>query len=75
MSSLPSVTGGDAIRAFKRLGFVLDRVSGSHHILKKREHPALLSVPVHGNRPLKPGTLRSLIADAGVTVAEFEANL
>jgi predicted RNA binding protein YcfA (HicA-like mRNA interferase family) len=75
MSSLPSVSGRDAIRAFERLGFVVDRVTGSHHILKKSGHPAALSVPVHGNKSLKRGTLRALIADAGVTVEEFESQL
>jgi predicted RNA binding protein YcfA (HicA-like mRNA interferase family) len=28
-------------------------------------------VPVHGNRDLKPGTLRSIIRQSGLSVAEF----
>jgi predicted RNA binding protein YcfA (HicA-like mRNA interferase family) len=28
-------------------------------------------VPVHGNRDLKPGTLRSVIRQAGFSVEEF----
>ena len=35
MSKLPSVTGWEAIRAFEKAGFVVDRIRGSHHILKK----------------------------------------
>jgi predicted RNA binding protein YcfA (HicA-like mRNA interferase family) len=69
--NLPNVTGQEAIRAFQRAGFALDRISGSHHVLKKVGHPFVLSVPVHGKKVLKSGTLRSLIRTAGLTVDEF----
>ena len=59
------------VNAFKQIGFKLDRVAGSHHILKKAGHRQNLSVPVHGNKPVRKGTLRSLIADAGITEDEF----
>lgn len=59
------------MRAFERAGFALVRISGSHHIMKRDGHPFLLSVPVHGSDPVKRGTLRSLIRDAGLTVEEF----
>ena len=75
MAKLPVVRGAEAVRAFKRTGFLLDRVEGSHHILKKPGHRFALSVPVHGNRQVKPGTLRRLIAAAGLTVEEFCALL
>jgi predicted RNA binding protein YcfA (HicA-like mRNA interferase family) len=28
-------------------------------------------VPVHGNRDLKPGTIRSIIRQSGLSVSEF----
>ena len=34
MSSVPRISGKDAVRAFVKVGFCLDRISGSHHILK-----------------------------------------
>jgi predicted RNA binding protein YcfA (HicA-like mRNA interferase family) len=71
MSELPAVTGRDAILAFSRLGFVEVRIKGSHHILKKPGHPYVLSVPVRGQKALKPGTLRTLIRGAGVSVEAF----
>jgi predicted RNA binding protein YcfA (HicA-like mRNA interferase family) len=37
--------------------------------------PNVLSVPVHGNRSIAKGTLRGLIRDAGLTVAQFLALL
>lgn len=71
MASLPSVPGPEAIRAFERAGFTLDRISGSHHVMTKPGHHFTLSVPVHGNKPVKKGTLRSLVRDAGLTIEEF----
>jgi predicted RNA binding protein YcfA (HicA-like mRNA interferase family) len=75
MAKLPAVTGGEAIAAFAKAGFATDRVSSSHHILKRPGHPNTLSVPVHGSKTLKRGTLRSLIRDSGLSVEEFLALL
>ena len=75
MCELPSVTGKEAIAAFEKVGFSVVRISGAHHIMKRPGHRFLLSVPVHGNKPLKKGTIRGLISAAGMTVAQFIENL
>jgi predicted RNA binding protein YcfA (HicA-like mRNA interferase family) len=75
MPSLPSVTGDEVVAAFSQIGFSVVRVKGSHHIMKKEGYRTVLSVPVHGARKVKPGTLRSLIQDAGISVDEFVALL
>jgi predicted RNA binding protein YcfA (HicA-like mRNA interferase family) len=76
MCRLPAITGGDAINAFAKVGFEVARISkSSHHILKKPGHSHVLSVPVHGHKCLKPGTLRGLIKAAGLTVEQFIALL
>lgn len=74
MPRLPQVTGPEAIRAFAKIGYVLSRIRSSHPILTHPDRP-LLSIPVHGNKPLGRGLLRSLIRDAGLSVAEFIALL
>lgn len=71
MPKLPVVTGPQAISAFAKIDFELDRVKGSHHILKRPGHRFVLSVPVHGSDPVATGTLRNLIRTAGLTVEEF----
>lgn len=71
MPDLPAVTGNQAIRAFERFGFAVSRINGSHHVMTKPGHRFILSIPVHGNDNLKPGTLRSLIKAAGIRVEEF----
>jgi predicted RNA binding protein YcfA (HicA-like mRNA interferase family) len=69
---LPVASGKRVVQALHRAGFVTDRIAGSHHVLV---HPndlqRAVTVPVHGNRDLKPGTLRSIIRQAGFTVEEF----
>ena len=74
-SHLPQVTGREAIRAFGQVGYLHVRTNGSHYILKRDGHPLLLSVPVHGNKAVRRGTLKSLIADAGLTTDGFAALL
>ena len=69
MTRLPVVSGQKAVRAFKKLGWEFDRQHGSHMILVKPGHLASLSVPDHDE--LAKGTLRKLIACAGLTVEEF----
>jgi predicted RNA binding protein YcfA (HicA-like mRNA interferase family) len=73
MAKLPVVSGADAVRAFGRAGWIRDRQVGSHVILIKPGEIASLSIPQH--RELAPGTLRSLIRSAGMTVEEFVALL
>jgi predicted RNA binding protein YcfA (HicA-like mRNA interferase family) len=74
MSKLPTVSGHQAISAFMKAGFSVARISASHHIMIRAGHPFVLTVPVHSNRDLKPGTLRGLIRKSGLTVEQFTAN-
>ena len=69
MAKLPVVRGNDAIKVFGIAGFSLDHWKGGHAILY---HPdgRHLSVPA-GRKELKPGTLRTLIRKACLTVDEF----
>lgn len=70
---LPTVSGRRVVRALETAGFVVERISGSHHLLVHRDNPArAVTVPVHGSRDLKPGTLRAIIRQAGLSVAEFD---
>lgn len=63
--SLPAVSGKRVVQALTKAGFYVERVAGSHYILAFREdHSRYVSVPVHGNRDLKRGTLRSILRQA-----------
>jgi predicted RNA binding protein YcfA (HicA-like mRNA interferase family) len=71
VTKLPRWPGRDIIKVFKNAGWSLDRIEGSHHILVKEGFDAILSVPVHGTKPIKVGLLKGLINDAGMTNEEF----
>lgn len=69
MPVLPLLKPREVVKAFKRIGWEVARQRGSHIILTKENHIATLSVPNHPT--VARGTLRSLIARAGITVPEF----
>ena len=71
MAKLPTVTGREVIAVFQTFGFEVRRQKGSHVTMAKEGHRFLLTVPVHGTKPMNPGTLRSLIRNAGISVDEF----
>ena len=73
MPKLPVVSGAEAVGAFGRAGWRRDRQRGSHVVMIKPANIASLSIPQH--KELAPGTLRSLIRAAGMTVEEFTALL
>jgi len=72
---LPSLTARDVVRVLEKAGFAVSRTSGSHARLIHSTDPARkVTVPVHSG-DLKRGTLRGIIAQAGMTVSEFIALL
>jgi predicted RNA binding protein YcfA (HicA-like mRNA interferase family) len=66
-----SVSGKHFCNVLRKHGWELKRVRGSHHIFGKPENPSILTVPVHGNKSLKIGTLKALLRDAGLTESEL----
>lgn len=75
-AKLGGLSGRDVVRALERAGFVLIRVSGSHHILYRQDDKTRRTVvPVHGRAALKQGTLRGILRQAKLTEAELRALL
>ena len=68
MGILSNISGRDAIKVFKKFGYVVDHQTGSHVILYHESRPTL-SVPDHAE--LAPGLLRGLIRKSGISVNEF----
>ena len=71
MTKLPIVSGREAIRAFERLGYQVVRRRGSHVRLRHPTEPRRKPLTIPDHKTIKPGLLRHLIADAGITVEEF----
>jgi predicted RNA binding protein YcfA (HicA-like mRNA interferase family) len=66
-----SVSGKDFARLLEKKGWDLQRTKGSHHIFAKAGSPARISVPIHGNIPLKIGLLKHLMKVAGIDESEL----
>ncbi|HEV2157109.1 type II toxin-antitoxin system HicA family toxin [Bradyrhizobium sp.] len=68
---MKSISGREFARIVERHGWSLLRVNGSHHIYGKPGSVVRLSVPIHGNKPLKAGLLRHLIKLAELSDADL----
>ncbi|MBE9170461.1 type II toxin-antitoxin system HicA family toxin [Pleurocapsales cyanobacterium LEGE 06147] len=62
-----SISGKMLCKIVERNGWELKRITGSHHIYFKEGVDAILSIPVHSNRDLPRGTLKSIMKDAELT--------
>ena len=63
------ISGDECVKALKKIGFYMTRQRGSDMIMRRDEPFARTSIPKH--KTLKPGTLKGIIKDAGLTVEEF----
>lgn len=65
------ISGAEAVRALRRLGFEIVRQEGSHIRMSKGN----LYVTVPNHRQLVPKTLQSILRQAEVTLEEFTEHL
>jgi predicted RNA binding protein YcfA (HicA-like mRNA interferase family) len=70
MAKLPTdLSGRQVRRALERAGFVFRRQRGSHMVLRRTEPPARVVVPDHNF--VRPGTLRAILQQAGLSVDDL----
>lgn len=70
MPKLPVVKPREAIKAIKKCGFSFDHSVGSHRAFYNSNRTLRVTIAYH-NKPIKKGTLSSIIKQAGLTVKEF----
>ena len=63
------------IRKIEDDGWFLVRTKGSHAVYYRASDKRRAVIPMHGSKALKPGTLRGIINDLGLSVDEFVARL
>jgi predicted RNA binding protein YcfA (HicA-like mRNA interferase family) len=61
---MKSISGKQLCKLVEQKGWILQRVTGSHHIYANPELKQILSIPVHRNQDLKIGTLKALMNKA-----------
>ena len=69
---MKAVSGKEFARAVEKKSWVLLRVHGSHHIYGRAGSIVRLSIPIHGNKPLKLGLQRHLMKLASLEDSELE---
>ncbi|HEX4149228.1 MAG TPA: type II toxin-antitoxin system HicA family toxin, partial [Pirellulales bacterium] len=75
MAKLPSMTPREVIQVLQRAGFVFHHQRGSHaYYHHAGDRTQWVTVPIHPGT-LKPGTLRSIIRQSGLTRQQFIALL
>ena len=68
---MKSLSGKELAKLVERHGWFFLRISGSHHIYGKEGSKVRLSIPVHGNKPLKKGLLQHLLKMAEIDESEI----
>lgn len=73
MAKLPCCSGKEVLNVLLKEGFSIKRQRGSHVILSKArdEKHLYVTIPLHANKDIPPGTLLSIIRQAGMKKEEF----
>lgn len=70
MSKLPVLKPKEVIKKYKKLGFIIDRQSGSHVIMFHPKTKSRAVIPLH-IKDIKKGTLLAILRESGVDKEEF----
>ena len=65
------VSGRAFCKVLESRGWVLRRISSSHHVYQHPGRPETISVPVHAHHDLAAGLQRALMRQAGLTDADL----
>ncbi len=68
---MKQISGKEFGKILRKKGWELERIKGSHHIYGKKGTSIKISVPVHGNKPLKRGLLKYFLKIAGISEEEL----
>lgn len=58
---MKSISGKKLCKIVVKKGWILKKITGSHHIYEKPNENKIVSIPVHRNQDLKLGTLKSIM--------------
>jgi predicted RNA binding protein YcfA (HicA-like mRNA interferase family) len=68
---LPRITAAELMAALQRGGWERVRQSGSHVRLRHPDRGVGVTVSIHAGQIVKPGTLRSILDQADLSVEEL----
>lgn len=68
---MKTISGKDFSKLLEKKGWIVARIKGSHHIYTKEGTVFRISVPIHKNKELKIGLLKSLMKIADINENEL----
>jgi predicted RNA binding protein YcfA (HicA-like mRNA interferase family) len=68
---LKQISGKDFAKLLSKKGWERKRIHGSHHVYTKTDRKERISLPIHGNKPLKIGLLKHLMKIADISETEL----
>ena len=68
---MKQISGKDFAKLLTKKGWDLKRNHGSHHVYTKKGRKERISLPIHGNKPLKTGLLKHLMKIAEINESEL----
>jgi predicted RNA binding protein YcfA (HicA-like mRNA interferase family) len=70
MPKLPVLKPRQVLKKFEKLGFIIDRQSGSHVILYRSIDKRRAVIPLH-LKDIKKGTLSAILRESGISRDDF----
>ncbi len=70
MPKLPNIKGKQLLKILQNIGYILDHIQGSHHILRRADGKKI-TIPIHGNKEIPKGTLLGILTDLDISKDEF----
>ncbi len=74
MTTFPSITGSNLIRALRQFGFEVMRKKGSHHFLQHKDGRCTV-VPIHRGETIGRGLLAQILRDCEISKNEVQKKL
>ena len=72
MGKLNALSARKVIRKLEEAGFSKTHQRGSHLYLKNEDGTKIVTIPIHGSRDIRIGTLYNIIVrQAGLSIDEF----
>ncbi|MBU4350493.1 type II toxin-antitoxin system HicA family toxin [bacterium] len=72
MHKLPIIKGKEFVRFLQSLGFKIVRTKGSHVRLRTEDQKRVTTIPIHKNKDIPKGLLRTIIReDLEISLEEF----
>ena len=71
MQKLPQVSAKETIKRLEKAGLEIERITGSHYIMRSSDGSRYATVPYHGRKKLKKGTLKNILRGAKLSNEDF----